>query len=579
MIASHEAKAASPPAHMLTHTRADIALRGVYEISKILVTPDRLERMLANVLTLLSSFLDMHHGIFALLDDNGEPRSVVGIGWREEQAHEYFGRLPERAVGQIVTTGMPVVVSNISTSPLFADWEPEEGVAAGSRVSFLGVPIKDRDKVIGTLTIEQIWGSESIYHSADEDVRFLTMVANLVGQTVRLMGVIGRDRERLLERQRLLEKELSGSSAASKKFESNDILGESPAIRAVLNKIRIAGASHSTILLRGESGTGKELFARAAHDCSPRAKKAFVKLNCAALPESVLESELFGHEKGAFTGAVNQRKGRFELADGGTLFLDEIGEISSTFQAKLLRVLQEGEFERVGGAKTLKVDVRIICATNRNLEQAVAKGEFRADLYYRINVISIRLPALRDRKEDVPVLARAFLQRFDEANHTHHDLSESALSILEGCYFPGNVRELENCIERTATLARGEGITAEDFACRQDECLSAMLWRSAVPSSPFDIIQLPNERPGDVAVLNRPAVAEPPQADSASTTCDKADDCEHVKSDSLKVSREQLIAALEASGWVQAKAARLLKLTPRQIGYALRKHGIEVKRF
>ncbi|CAN5242901.1 nif-specific transcriptional activator NifA [soil metagenome] len=549
------------------HTRADIALRGIYEITKILVRPGRIETTLANVLALLSSFLDLHHGIVALLDENGDPRTVVGAGWSEQQAQRYFARLPERAVGQIVTTKMPVVVDNVANSPLFADWQPEVGRSPEERVSFIGVPIKDRDQVIGTLTIEQIWGAESTYRAVDEDVRFLSMVANLLGQTVRLMDIVGRDRERLMAQQRLLEKELLDQTGGSER--ARGIVGGSAALQSVLQKIRIVARSHSTVLLRGESGTGKELFARATHDYSPRSKKPFVKLNCGALPESVLESELFGHEKGSFTGAHTQRKGRFELADGGTLFLDEIGDISPAFQVKLLRVLQEGEFERVGGMKTIKVDVRLVCATNRNLEDAVSKGEFRADLYYRINVVSIRLPALRDRKEDVPLLAREFLHRFDAEHHTEHDLTASAYAVLDACYFPGNVRELENCIRRTATLAHGASITDLDFACRHDECLSASLWKGAT-SPPFRIITPPRAVPSPIA--------PPPESPETGIACHNADTCDLVKGDNVKISRDQLIAALEATGWVQAKAARYLKLTPRQIGYALRKHDIELKK-
>ena len=337
-----------------------------------------------------------------------------------------------------------------------------------------------------------------------------------------------------------------------------------------LNQIRVAARSHSTVLLRGESGTGKELFAKATHDCSPRSKKPFIKLNCAALPESVLESELFGHEKGAFTGAVSQRKGRFELADGGTLFLDEIGDTTPAFQVKLLRVLQEGEFERVGGTQTIKVDVRLVCATNRNLEEMVSSGEFRADLYYRINVVSIRLPTLRDRKEDIPLLANEFLRRFDEENHTVHELSTSAIDVLENCYFPGNVRELENCIRRTATLAQVERLRDRDFACLHDECLSATLWKSAV-SSPFPIMQA---RQQSRASYSRDDDGEVTTRDADLGRTSGGD----VAQDNVKVSREDLIDALETTGWVQAKAARLLKLTPRQIGYAIRKYDIPVKR-
>jgi Nif-specific regulatory protein len=553
-----------------SQTRADIALRGVYEITKILVRPGRIEGTLANVLTLLSSFLDLHHGVVALFDENGDPRIVVGAGWGDQEARRYFDGLPERAVGQIVTTKMPVVVDNVASNPLFADWRPLVERRPGERGSFIGVPIKDRDQVMGTLTIEQVWSADSTYHAVDEDVRFLSMVANLVGQTVRLMDIVGRDRERLMAQQRLLEKELIDQTGGAER--ARGIVGESVALKAVLHKIQIVARSHSTVLLRGESGTGKELFARATHDYSPRAKKPFVKLNCGALPESVLESELFGHEKGAFTGAHTQRKGRFELADGGTLFLDEIGDISPAFQVKLLRVLQEGEFERVGGMKTIKVDVRLVCATNRNLEEAVSNGEFRADVYYRINVVSIRLPALRDRKEDVPLLAREFLRRFDAEHHTEHSLTASAFVVLDECYFPGNVRELENCIRRTATLAREASITDDDFACRHDECLSASLWKCGSPSASR---ALGAPRP----VLAEGIAAPVPDRADPVAPCQSADTCELAKGDTVKIGKAQLVAALEATGWVQAKAARYLKLTPRQIGYALRKHGIELRKF
>ena len=315
------------------------------------------------------------------------------------------------------------------------------------------------------------------------------MIANLMGQTVRLHEVIARDRERLMTEQSRLAKELSATRATDREPRQQGILGESEAIRSVLDKIKIVARTNSTVLLRGESGTGKELFARATHDLSPRKKGPFIKLNCAALPESVLESELFGHEKGSFTGALAQRKGRFELADHGTLFLDEIGEISPSFQAKLLRVLQEGEFERVGGVRTLKVDVRLVAATNKNLEEAVTRGEFRADLYYRINVVSISLPPLRDRPDDVILLAREFLRRFNEEHGTQRSLTTTAKGVLEGCYFPGNVRELENCVRRTATLAKGEKIVADDFACRHNECLSSTLWKGKVATTgSFNIV-------------------------------------------------------------------------------------------
>lgn len=560
-------------------TRAEIALHGVYEISKVLASPARLEMVLSNVLGLLSSFLDMHHGLIALLDEDGLPDVVVGVGWDEETAKDHFNRLPERAIGQIVTTKMPVVVENVASNPLFAGWRELEWGHSASRVSFIGVPIKIRDKVIGTLTLDRVW-AEHAEHALDQDVRYLAMIANLVGQTIRLHDVVGRDRGRLLSEQNRLEKELSATAKIEREAGLRDIIGNSQAIRSVIEKISVVARSNSTVLLRGESGTGKELFARATHDLSPRKNGPFIKLNCAALPESVLESELFGHEKGAFTGALSQRKGRFELAHGGTLFLDEIGEISASFQAKLLRVLQEGEFERVGGMRTLKVDVRLVAATNRNLEDAVTRGEFRADLYYRINVVSILLPPLRERPDDIVPLAAEFLRRFNDEHGTHKFLTASAREVLQECYFPGNVRELENCVRRTATMARDVRITDDDFACRHDECLSSTLWRGGIAPGVFTVVprKAPQPSADPPAARTASGMAEDDCALADPELCPQADTCKALHGEG-RLEKENLLRAMESAGWVQAKAARLLKITPRQIGYALRKHNIPIRKF
>jgi len=396
-----------------------------------------------------------------------------------------------------------------------------------------------------------------------------------------------------MEERRRLEKQLETDTAISPRtprVRISGIIGDSAAIRTLLDKIAIVAKSNATVLLRGESGTGKELFARAIHEQSPRSKMPFVKVNCAALPETVLESELFGHEKGAFTGAINARKGRFEMADGGTLFLDEIGEISSSFQAKLLRVLQEGEFDRVGSSKTCKVNVRIVAATNKNLEEAVAKGDFRADLYYRISVVPLLLPALRDRKGDIPVLARSFLDRFNKENDRQLKLTQSAADVLKACYFPGNVRELENCVCRTATLTAGNVIEANDFACGHGECLSATLWkgRTAAASKPIAGLPATATSQGRVSApspLRLPA-SEAEQSTSCGCgaaspgdgSCCQPDACEHPDL-ILRLSAERLTEAMERSGWVQAKAARILNITPRQIGCALKKHNIDIKKF
>jgi Nif-specific regulatory protein len=566
-VESQDARPSAPPIPL-----SEIALTGIYEISKILNAPNRLETTLSSVLNVLSSFLQMRHGVISLLADDDVPDITVGIGWNEGTDERYRSRLPETAIGQIVATAVPLVVEDVATHQLFTTDAGALGAAEDVRVSFIGVPIRIGSKVIGTLTIDRVWDGRSVFR-LDSDVRFLTMIANLIGQTVQLYRVVSRDRDRLMAESHRLQKELSElkPTRERKKVLIKGIIGDSPALRSLLDKIMIVAKSNSTVLLRGESGTGKELIAKAIHELSPRAKGPFVKINCAALPESVLESELFGHEKGAFTGAISTRKGRFELADKGTIFLDEIGEISPAFQAKLLRVLQEQEFERVGGNHTIKVDVRVVTATNRNLEEAVVRNEFRADLYYRISVVPMLMPPLRDRRSDIPQLAGEFLKRFNEENGRALSLDTSALEVLMGCGFPGNVRELENCVQRTATLAHGSSIVMDDFACRKNECLSAMLWKGhseIAPSRLRPAVSLPVLP--RVTAANVAPSSSPPAAESIPASAEAA-------SRGQMPDRDRFIEAMEKAGWVQAKAARILGLTPRQIGYALKKHGIEVK--
>lgn len=552
----------------------EIALTGIFEISKILAAPARLETTLANVINLLQSFLQMRHGVVSLLADDGIPDITVGAGWSEGSDERYRVRLPQKAVDQIVATAMPLVAENIAVHPAFSAADMTAlGASETARVTFIGVPIRVDAKVVGTLTIDRIWDERSLFR-LDSDVRLLTMVANLVGQTVKLHRVVAQDRERLMNESYRLQKELSELKPARdrRKVHVEGIIGDSPALRGLLEKIAVVAKSNSTVLLRGESGTGKELIAKAIHELSPRAKRPFIKINCAALPESVLESELFGHEKGAFTGALNSRKGRFELADKGTLFLDEIGEISASFQAKLLRVLQEQEFERVGGNQTIKVDVRVIAATNRNLEEAVARNEFRADLYYRVSVVPLMLPPLRERRSDIPLLANEFLREFNGENGRALTFDANAIEVLMNCGFPGNVRELENCVQRTATLAPGSAIVRNDFACSHGQCLSAMLWKGGSEGAiahPLPIVPLSITPPAPTVDTTE---ASSPQAGTAEAGA------LGVMNGAKMTDRDRVVAAMEKSGWVQAKAARLLGLTPRQIGYALKKYNIEVKR-
>ena len=571
-ISSHERA-------MQSGSRANSALMGIYEISKLLTRPARLEMALSGVINLLASFLDMNNGLIALLDEEDRTSMVVGAGWSETTAREHFERLPEQAVGQIVVSGMPLVVRNIAGSPLFADWGELNSGDPSIQRSFVGVPIKGDNRTIGTIMIERLDGNSSP-HTLDEDVRFLTMVANLVGQSVALQRLVARDRERLMTDRHRLEKELE-QRTESKQDGIDWIIGESAAIREVVEKIQQVARCNLPVLLCGESGTGKELFARAIHEYSPRSEKPYIRVNCAALSETVLESELFGHERGAFTGAIGLRKGRFELADGGTLFLDEIGEISGAFQAKLLRVLQEGEFERVGGSRTIKVDVRLVAATNRNLEAAVLAGQFRSDLYYRISVVPIVLPPLRERREDVGMLAKEFLRRFNEEHGVSLTLSKRAMEVLSACDFPGNVRELESCVRRTAALAKDSVIVVEDFACSHESCLSLVMGKSMnkMQQEQAGYVPLPVFSPKQERswAVHRIAERSSVTADIVTENTEPAESSSSAQENATE--RQRLVDAMERSGWVQAKAARILGLTARQMGYALRKHSVEIKRF
>ncbi|WP_426441348.1 nif-specific transcriptional activator NifA [Bradyrhizobium genosp. P] len=559
------------------------ALTGVFEIAKVLTSLCRLEVTLANVVDLLQSFVQTRHGIISLFDNDGLPDVTVGAGWTEGSDERYRMCLPQNAIDQIVATDMPLVTDDIAVHSAFSDADRDVlGVSEATRVSFIGVPIRIDTKIVGTLTVDRILDNSSNVR-LESDVRLLAMVANLVGQTVKLHRLFASDRERLMAEKNRLQKQLSELQQPArerKRIDVEGIIGDSPALSRLLEKIAVVAKSNSTVLLRGESGTGKELVAKAIHAQSSRAKRPFVKLNCAALSETVLESELFGHEKGAFTGAFSSRRGRFELADKGTLFLDEIGEISGAFQAKLLRVLQEQEFERVGGNQTIKVDVRVIAATNKNLEEAVASNAFRADLYYRISVVPLLLPPLRERRSDIPLLAAEFLRNFNAENGRTLTFDSSATDVLMNCGFPGNVRELENCVQRTATLAPGPSVRREDFACCHGQCLSAMLWKSGPEDMPLHGRSI---GPGSVRA-NAACAGAATSAAVALTPVDSAQASLGPVGAALvnaggMTDPERVVAAMERSGWVQAKAARLLGLTPRQIGYALRKYRIEIKRF
>ncbi len=540
---------------VLQRKQTALSLVSIYEISKILSASLNLEATLRAVLNLLSCYMDMRRGVVAINDSAGNLTVVAASGISPRDVSEGAADLPAEVAARILSGEMPFVTENVADDVLLADYVRVPDALEDETVSFLAVPIRTSGKPFGVLAIARVWNRHGAIDFG-EDVRFLTMVANLVAQTVKLHERIPADCSAAHHSARLASVRPAPRQDATAHHLA-DVIGVSRAMQQVFAQVHLVAPTRSTVVLRGESGTGKELIAKAVHVLSPRTSGPFIKVNCAALPDTLLESELFGHEKGAFTGATHERKGRFELANEGTLFLDEIGDISPSFQAKLLRVLQEREFERVGGTRTIKVDVRLVCATNRNLEEAVAKGEFRADLYYRINVVPIFIPSLRERTEDVPLLADHFLAAFNRDNERQLRFTDRAIAALQTCSFPGNVRELENCIQRLATLTRGDIIDEIDLPCQQALCQCATL----LPQPAYTQAREPATSPVD---------------ESLAADWQEVDDLSNL--DALP-QRERLVRVMERAGWVQAKAARMLGISPRQMGYALRKHNITVKRF
>ncbi len=562
-----EAMAAGPP-------RDRLALDAIYEIAKTFATaPDPID-VVPSILNVLSSFLDLRHAVLALLAEPGaqpvpgvvNPYTIAATAFARDADAPPSDVLPDAVARIVFRSGVPLVSFDVAE-----EFGPEAVPPRlrGEGQTLVAVPLRDPEQSHFVLGILCAYRSHADARAgmSDLDVRVLTMVASLLEQALRFRRRIARDRERALEDTRRMLQSATERRPSEIPISLEGIIGDSPAIVDVIAQLKRVAGTNTPVLLRGESGTGKELFARAVHSQSERHRGPFVRVNCAALSETLLESELFGHEKGAFTGAMALKKGRFELADGGTLFLDEIGEISPTFQTKLLRVLQEGEFERVGGTKTVKVDTRIVAATNRDLEDAVARGEFRADLYFRICVVPIVLPPLRDRKGDIRPLAQLFLDQFNDQNGTNVRFADDAFETICKCNFPGNVRELENCVSRAAALSDGEIVLGGELACNQGSCLSAELWRLQEGASPIGGLAV-----GRVVTpsIRRPEHPAPPER------VDPADTFPRRKT--ANTAREELIAAMEEAGWVQAKAARLLGMTPRQVAYALQKHGIEVRR-
>ena len=500
-------------------------LEFLFELSQLLDRSLDMREELGPVLRLIATHTGMMRGTITLVArGTGELFIEIAHGLSGKELERGHYRLGEGVVGQVVQTGRPMLVPRISQEPSFLDRTGARKNLDKSEISFLCVPIKTENEVLGALSADRIFEGDV---ELEEDLRLMSIIASMIAQAVKLRLDAQRERARLLEENKRLQKDLSD------RFRPANMIGRSNAMQGVFDQVAQVAKSDATVLIRGESGVGKELVAHAVHYNSLRASKPFVRVNIAALPDSVIESELFGHEAGSFTGATQQRKGRFELAHGGTIFLDEIGDLSTQMQVKLLRVLQEKEFERVGGTETIKVDVRIIAATNRRLEELMEAEVFRQDLYYRLNVFPIHIPPMRERKTDVLELANFFVEKYSKQNHKYvRRISTPAIDMLMSYHWPGNVRELENVIERAVLLTQDDVVHGHHL---------------------------------------------PPTLQTAEATNTRHKGSLEETMD--RVEAELIIEALKDARGNKAKAARTLGITERVMGLRVAKHSIHPKQY
>jgi Nif-specific regulatory protein len=519
--------------------RAEIS--AIYEVGKILTSTQNLARSLGTSLRTLQSLLGFDRAAILLPDTaTREIRMEVSVGYTAEERQRARYVWGEGIVGKTMKAGTPIAIPDIRQEPSFLDKTRAHGKGREGALSYIAVPIKIGNDALGVLTAERIGRSGT--QALEGDTRTLTVVGCLIGQALKLRAAIDRLQEEFQKQRQEFEKTIR------KTYQIENIVGQSKRMQEVFASVVSVAPSRATVLLRGESGTGKEMIARAIHLAGSRAERPFVTVNCAALPETLLESELFGHKRGAFTGAVEERKGRFEEAAGGTIFLDEVGDIPLPTQVKLLRVIQERKFERLGENRTVSVDVRIIAATNADLEKLVEDGRFREDLFYRLNVIPIFLPPLRDRREDIVLLTEHFLERFNREHGKGISFGLDAQAAILEYRWPGNVRELENMVERAVVMAKSPVVRLSELP------RSIRTYGAAVPEAPAarSVAPVPQEVP-----VEGKAPAAPSRAEYL-----------------LGLEREELRAALEKTGWVIARAARELGWTPRQVAYKMKKHAL-----
>ena len=497
-------------------------LSSLLEMSQALAGTLNLKAAMQRVLGTLVRHHSVVRGMVTLLRD-GELVVEATEGF-EDHARAVRFRIGEGITGKVVESGRPIVVPRVSREPAFLNLAPRRPEHPKQELSFVCVPIVVNRQTAGALGVDLRFKPERDYEGT---VKFLGIVSSMIAQAINVQRLVDEERRRLLDENTHLRQELR------ERYDFSNIIGTSGPTRQMYEQVAQVAQTNTTVLIRGESGTGKELIAHAIHYNSLRAKKPFVKVSCAALPDTLIESELFGYEKGAFTGAAARKQGRFERADGGTLLLDEIGDVNLAVQVKLLRVLQEREFERLGGVDPVKVNVRLIAATNKHLEDAIAAGTFREDLLYRLNVFTIFVPPLRERKTDVLLLADHFVQQL-AADHRKpiRRISTPAIDMLMAYHWPGNVRELQNVMERAVLVSDGEVLHAHHLPptlqmAGTSDAATAQSLASALATFEKDLIQ-----------------------------------------DALKMARGN-----------RAKAARLLQTTSRIVNYKIRRYRIDWRRF
>ncbi len=496
-----------------------LELNALYKISQVIGQALNLDQTLEIILSVLSEDLTMKRGAVTIISSQTGKlviRASHGLTYQERKRGVY--RFDEGVTGKIFSSNEPFVIPDISKDPLFLNKTRSRNCEKG-KISFIGVPITLNGSPIGVLSVDRLFDEDV---SFEEDVWFLSILAAFIAQLFSLNEQV-KEREKTLVRANLLLKE-----KISRKSSGFFSIARSAAILEAQQLVKKVAPTRATVLILGESGTGKTLVAQIIHELSARSRNPFIKVNSAALPENLLEAELFGHEKGAFTGATEAKIGRVEEAEGGTLFLDEIGEMSLPVQAKLLRFLQDKEFERLGSSKTRKVDVRIIAATNKDLTEATSLGEFRHDLYYRLNVFPILVPPLRERKEDIVGLLNFFSRSLAHEYGSELHFSTKAISALIYYYWPGNVREMENLLERLAIISENGLIDVDDLA------------------------------PYLKHTINETRLENLLRLDSLT-----------------EMEKRGVVAALERNNWIQSRAARELGITLRQMGYRVKKFGLE----